>query len=189
MRLRRLVAANLLLVSLFLFLASSVSAFEITSTPTYTVDPFDKWEYNITSDTSWVGNITVTSTLGNDLVLQDWNLSYLPTEDAIGLYAVNITLHDTVATVETYDYQNFTLEVTPTTQTGDYLILALVLGFGLIGVGFIDGRLMFLAGIVWVYISFAVLGEYGIPWMLIGLGFGLAVLIDGALNLAEGSDS
>jgi len=176
------------LVSLF-FIAGSASALVITSSPEYTINPLTKWEYNVTftNEEDWRGNLTVTSTLGTDLILQDWNLSYLPIEEDIGLYYVNLTLHDTVATVETYDWQNFTLEVAPIAAIGtDYLILGLVFGFGLIAMGFADRRWLFLGGIVWIYLSLAVFGIYGIPWMIIGLGLGIILFLEGMLSIEKG---
>lgn len=188
MRWTRLLAANLFLSLSILMFISSAQAFEITSDDAdVTIAPLELWTYNITTDTSWVGNITVTSTLGNDLVLQDWNLTYLPTEDAIGIYRINITFHDTVAEVETYDYLNLTLAVAPTASIeSNILILGLAFGFGITALGMIDHRWMFFAGIVWVYLALAVFGLFGLPWMLIGTCIGLVLLTDGCFALAEG---
>lgn len=185
--------SNLFLFSfiiLFALAASSADAFEITSTPDESVAPFVKWEYNITSDTSWVGNITVTSTLGNDLILQDWNLSYLPTEDAVGLYKINITLQDTIAEVETYDYQNFTLEVTPLSgDETDWSIvtvtISLALGFGLLIVGIYSNNdffLKFTSGVVWVFAGIFIYVDFSVGWMVISVCVGLYIMLVSAAD-------
>lgn len=171
---------------LILSLTSGALALDITSTPDYEVEPLHLWEYNITSDNDWVGNLTVTSTLGNGLVLLDWNLSYLPTEDDIGVYIVNITLHDTIDEVETYSWQNFTLTVTPVTPINHaFLAIGLAFAFGLTVMGMVDRTWMFLGGIVWIYSSLAVFIDFGYPWMMMGFAVGLVTLGNGILALAE----
>lgn len=170
------------------FIAGSASALTITSTPDYMVNPLSTWEYNITftNVVDWRGNLTFSTSIPK-LVIYDWNMSYIPTSEDVGVYYVNITLHDTIATVETYDYQNFTLAVEPMATIGnEYLVLGLVFGFGVIAMGIFDRRWMFLAGIIWVYISLAVFGIFGVPWMIIGLGFGFVLMMDGAMHLGQG---
>ena len=192
---RRLLAVMVPLVTaaFLLFFSSSASALAITSTPpTAVVEPNTVFYYNITSDNNWVGNITVTSTLGTKLVLQDWNLSFLPTDDDVGLWYVNITVHDTIATIETYAYQNFTLEVNPVEQlaVSPGVIISLVLGFGMTALAFVReppvrGIYIFIGGLVWVFSSLVVFPDYGIGWLILFLGLGLFQLSEGALEITE----
>jgi hypothetical protein len=189
---KKTISLSAMMLMALLFLSTTgASALSITSTPTDEVAPDVLFTYNITSDNDWVGNLTVSSTLGTKLVLLDWNLTYLPTSSDVGVYLVNITLHDTIAEVETYSYQNFTLLVR---ESDDFvasdndkpvsgsLVLALVIGFGLVIWGMRPGEYhwMMLGGFVWITTSLLVLLDYGLAWMVIGLSIGLTVIIEGA---------
>lgn len=166
------------------------SALSITSSPSEHAYVHERWDYNITfsNEADWRGNLTVTSTLGSSLVVLDWNLSYLPTEDSIGMYLVNVTVHDEVGGVDVYAYQNFTLEVS-TEGDSSYVWVALAIGFGLVFIGLVETRLLFLAGISWLYISLAVLFFFGVPWMLIGLTFGIILTLIGGIEMSKGGSS
>jgi len=183
---------GLSVLALIVLMPLTASALSITSIPVEEATVLERWDYNITSDNNWVGNITVTSTLGTKLVLQDWNLSFLPTDDDVGLWYVNITVHDTIATIETYAYQNFTLEVNPVEQlaVSPGVIISLVLGFGMTALAFVReppvrGIYIFIGGLVWVFSSLVVFPDYGIGWLILFLGLGLFQLSEGALEITE----
>jgi hypothetical protein len=191
---KKTISLSAMMLMALLFLSTTgASALSITSTPTDEVAPGSLFTYNVTftNEEDWRGNLTVSSTLGTKLVLLDWNLTYLPTSSDVGVYLVNITLHDTIAEVETYSYQNFTLLVR---ESDDFvasdndkpvsgsLVLALVIGFGLVIWGMRPGEYhwMMLGGFVWITTSLLVLLDYGLAWMVIGLSIGLTVIIEGA---------
>jgi len=197
---RRLLAVMVPLVTaaFLLFFSSSASALAITSTPpTAVVEPNTVFYYNITSDNNWVGNITVKTDATWSILLTDWNLSGIPTEDDIGVCYVNITLHDTIAEVETYAYQNFTVQVNIVPAPGGWvasdndkaisgtLILSLVICFGLVIWGMQKGEYhwMFLSGFFWIASALLVFLDYGLAWMVVGLAIGLTVIIEGAVQL------
>jgi hypothetical protein len=73
------------------------------------------------------------------------------------------------------------------------LILALVFGFGLIAMSFIDKKRPIwatFAGFVWLTLSVAVLYQFGanqaehLLWMVIGIGIGLILMLEGSMAYA-----
>ena len=173
---------NLFPVFLFaLILASSGASAdgEFLSDPVESVHPFETYEYTVVPADDW-GNLTLDTT-ADWLLLDGLTIRGIPTEEHIGSYRVtlNLTNDEVVAS------QSFVLEVLPVSGSATVLVLGLVVGFGLMAVGFFDHRWMFFAGVVWLYIGLAILGIYGIPWLLIGVGIGFVLLLDGALAMAE----
>lgn len=197
MNLRSLKPFSFLLLALIaLSLLSPVSsALSFTSTPpTEVVEPFDRFDYNVTFSNvvAWHGNLTMTTT-APWLVLFDWNVSGIPDSEDIGVYLVNLTLHDTIATVETYDYQNFTVEVnyaevavaTPSTLS---LVTALVLCFGLMIIAIYtrDMFFFFIGGATWLFSGLLVLLDLSVGWLIISYGVGLYMMLLAGMEHKKG---
>lgn len=72
----------------------------------------------------------------------------------------------------------------------DPTTLALVMGFGVIVLALmkkppVRGLYLFFAGFVWLCSALTIFTEYGPEWVVLTVGFGLLVLIEGALEVAE----
>ncbi len=140
----------------------------------------DVWSYQVivNATVGW-GNLT--------LVYADWAvldsqdiLTGIPNEP--GVYFISLKVTRELQS----DYQNFTVMVREKYPTATVLTMSLILGFGLTGIGFVERRILFFAGICWLYIALAVLALYGVPWMVIGLGLGLALVVAGAFSIQGG---
>lgn len=75
-----------------------------------------------------------------------------------------------------------------TMPVGGTLVLTLVFGFGLIFLAIIERRPIWrvYSGFVWVAVSIVTLLDYGMTWMILGLGIGLMLMLEGATSYAAG---
>lgn len=102
-------------------------------------------------------------------------------------YFVNISVTDGMLS----DYQNYTILVIDIETAQDYapLILGLAFGFGLIAMSYIDRKKMIwatFAGLAWFVISIVAFYPVGMAWMLLGIGIGLIMWIEGTMEYAAG---
>jgi len=64
------------------------------------------------------------------------------------------------------------------------LALALVFGFMLMGIGFKRREFWILAGPVWIISGLTIFITYGVVFLLVSVGLGLVLLIEGVMNYA-----
>lgn len=57
--------------------------------------------------------------------------------------------------------------------------LALAIGFGLVALGMSNKNFLYLAGLVWMFNALSVFPDYGAGWVIITLGFGMMLLVEG----------
>jgi len=181
------IAVAILALVMAMVFSFSASATVITSTPDVTIQPYEKYNYTVTTDNP-LANLYVNHT-GTWLIVSHigtyTNLSGIPQDGDVGSYYVNITMTDVGGTV----YQNFTIDVTPNMlswQVG----LAVIFGFGLIAIGCIpDMRFMlFLAGIVWIFAGIGIFLPFGIFFVIVSLGLGMVLMVFGGMSLGEETD-
>ena len=170
----------ILAIALLLF-TTPARAEGFASTPLQSIYPLETYEYTVVPDTNWA-NLSMSTTADWLVIDNDTVVMGIPSAEDIGSYRVNLTLTNDTATV----YQNYTLSVLPrSTIDTNYLVLGLVFGFGLVVMGFVDHRWNFLGGIIWIYFALAVFLPFGIPWAFIGVGFGLILMLDGAVHISD----
>lgn len=170
----------LALIALVLVLPGGVAAIGVgyASAPVYSLHPLETYNYTVVPEAHW-GNLTMTSTADWLVLNNGTQVTGIPLSDDVGSYRVNLTLTNDTQVA----YQNYTLTVLPSQRaSGDYLVIAFIIGFAFVGVGFVNHRIWILTGVIWVYISLAVLYFYGVPWMVMGIGFALLLIIEGAFD-------
>jgi hypothetical protein len=72
----------------------------------------------------------------------------------------------------------------------DPTTVAFVMGFGAIVLALLKkppvrGLYLFFGGFVWLCSAVTIFPDYGPEWVILTIGFGLLVLIEGALEVAE----
>ncbi|HEX9907911.1 MAG TPA: putative Ig domain-containing protein [Thermoplasmata archaeon] len=103
-----------------------------------------------------------------------------------GSYPVHLWVSDGLMT----GWVNFTIEIDlndPNVMDLLTLIVGLVFGFGLIALSILDKRHGIwptYTGLAWIIISVVALYPVGIGWMILGLGIGLIMWIEGAMEYA-----
>jgi hypothetical protein len=103
-----------------------------------------------------------------------------------GSYPVHLWVSDGLMT----GWVNFTIEIDlndPNVMDLLTLIVGLVFGFGLIALSILDKRHGIwptYTGLAWIMISVVALYPIGIGWMILGLGIGLIMWIEGAMEYA-----
>jgi len=153
----------------------------ITSTPDTHAYIQIAYYYNVTCS---VDGTTMTVTTNAEWLVVDageYQVKGIPLEDDAGFYYVNITLSLDAKS----DYQNYTLEVNVATEEGvidGVTILGIILCGMFTGFAFFDKRLIFLAGITWMLSAMIVFGEFGALFLILPLGFGMILVIDGVFE-------
>jgi hypothetical protein len=102
-------------------------------------------------------------------------------------YYVNISVADGMLST----YQNYTVLVVSIETAQDYVpvLMGLVFGFGLIAMSVVDKRHSIwptFTGLAWIVISVVVFYPVGITWMILGIGIGLVMWVEGAMEYAAG---
>jgi len=154
------------------------AALWITSVPSEFAPFYVTYWYNVT--VSLPGStITITTNADWLEVIGTDQLRGIPGDSDTGYYWVNVTA--TLGALS--DYQNYTLEVNQEVDEMDYAILiGLVFGGLLTVIGYVDRRMMFLAGIAWVIIGLVAFLPYGEMFMVLAVGFGMVQMITGVFE-------
>jgi hypothetical protein len=175
------------------------TVFVYNQAPVFLSNPFvDGWlnisyGYEATTDDEALG---VTYSLSTSYAgIYSWNattgtLSFMPT--VAGSYWFNLTADDNRGAANSTVYQNWTVTISAQTVIADFsvsvgVILSLVLGFGLLVLGFVIKEPIFtvLSGIVWFFSALAVYSAINTGWAILSIGIGMTALVLGGLTYAE----
>lgn len=165
--------------------SNAINPLGFTSSPAQSLQPLERYNY-----TPICNDVSATLTMSSNaewLVLFNGTIIGRPVADDIGIYLVNLTFSSSTE----YAYQNYTIDVrwvrnvTPSMQTD--LLIGLTFGFGLIGLSLVDMRHRIwptFAGLAWLIISVVAFYPIGLGWMVLGVGIGLIMWIEGAMEYA-----
>lgn len=159
-------------------------ALAFVSTPILTAEPDHLYEYQVVPNNySATLELYWSSAEWRQLLIMNWTLMGVPNSTDIGLtiLVLKLTAGPEIA------WQNFTIEVIPADNFGASvnLALAFIFGFGLMAVGFKRSEFWIIAGPVWIICALTIFISYGVVFLLVGVGIGMVLFIEGVLGIAN----
>jgi len=159
--------------------------FNITSMPVWGTQTSHSYQYNVTFISTTSGESWTITTNATWIDFDPVEQAVYGTPDAVfggHWYWVNITI--TKGMLETS--QNYTILVVPIETMQEYipLLLAILLGFGLLIVGLKYRDFWFLGGPVWIICGLTIFISYGVVFLVASIGLGMFLMIGGVMKYA-----